>query len=239
MWSQLTRFEAHNVTPQQDWVILIPLSSLKESILRVAGFPQTNPPTPQAPTTLPVLWSLRVYRDRKSSNPEDVAPFLRFLTLPALTELIFSTDDDHISHFLDFMARSSCSLTRLSIDCSLSTANFTLLFAAIPRLFQLTIDIPADYLGDLSSILAARNGHLPSLRELIIGFPVPPNGDSPLHYPLLIDMLQSRSEGDPSAGMTRLELFKLLGSESHLAFLAPFHALEQKEMHIIFEPCVG
>ncbi|KAJ7267289.1 hypothetical protein C8J57DRAFT_363091 [Mycena rebaudengoi] len=226
------------MTPQQGWVILTCLSSLQECVLRMTGLPPANPPTPHAPTTLPALRSLKVYRDKKSSNPEDVAPLFRSLTLPALEELTFSTDDAHISHFLAFMTRSSCPLARLLADCTLSTPNFALLFAALPHVSKFTMDIPVHCLGAVSSILAAQNGHLPLLRELIVGLPPVAcrSGDSALDYHLLIDMLQSRSEGGATAGITPLKNFKLQGSDSHLAFLASFDALEQQGMHIVFEP---
>ncbi|KAJ7267322.1 hypothetical protein C8J57DRAFT_1615974 [Mycena rebaudengoi] len=240
LWSQLTRFVGRNMSIAQGWLALTRMSSLEEFFLILVGSPSTNLIAGLAPTTLPRLRCLKVFQEGELlCNPSDVTPFLRFLTLPALTELTFSTDDDHISHFLDFMARSSCHLISLVVDCSLSTANFAQLFAAIPRLFKLTADIPVRSFGDVSSILATRNGHLPALRELIIRFPVPPptgNGDSSLHYPLLIDMLQSRSEGGASAGITPLKVFELHRSESHLDFLASFDALEQKGMQITFEP---
>ncbi|KAJ7267319.1 hypothetical protein C8J57DRAFT_1469570 [Mycena rebaudengoi] len=241
LWSQLTRFVSRHMRLAQGWVVLTRTSSLEECSLVLVGPASTNP-IAVAPITLPTLRYLHVFRGEGRAlfcNPSDVALFFRFLTLPALKELTFSTDDDHISHFLDFMARSSCPLTRISVNCSLSTVNLAKLIAATPHISRLTIDIPVLRLGDMSSILTARNNHLPALRELIIRFPKPPptgNRESPLHYPLLIDMLQSRSKGSPSAGITPLELFKLVGSESHLDFLVPFNALEQKGMQIIFEP---
>jgi hypothetical protein len=122
MWSQLTRFVGRNMSLAQGWAaILTCSSSLEEYDLTIVG-PPTNPIAVQPPTTLPTLRGLHVLRgdgniNGTSCDPSDVRPFLRFLTLPALTELTFSTDDDHISDFLDFMARSSCHLARLIADC--------------------------------------------------------------------------------------------------------------------------
>ncbi|KAJ7267299.1 hypothetical protein C8J57DRAFT_1615917 [Mycena rebaudengoi] len=233
LWSQLTRFVGHHMSQAQGWAVLTCMSSLEEFELNLDGPPDI---TVQAPITLLTLNRLGVFR-RKGTlcNPDDVAPFLRSLTLPALKDLTFSTDDDHISHFVDFMARSSCPLARLNVDCSLSPANFAQFFAAIPRLFQLTVDIPVRCLGDVSSMLAARNGHLPALRVLAIHFQKPPLR-ARRHYLLLIDMVQSRSEGGAHAGITPLEVFKLQASEAHLEYLASFDALRQQGMHITFAP---
>ncbi|KAJ7286875.1 hypothetical protein C8J57DRAFT_1215176 [Mycena rebaudengoi] len=198
LWSQLTRFHGRNVSLSQGWDVLTFAVGLECCTLRFHDNPSVTDLHPhRTPSTLSRLRELWLMREtRKTLCEAEDLEVLRFLTLPALDDLHFSTDNHHLSLFVDLMARSSCPLTTVYFDSRLSKVNLVQFFTAAPHIADLSIDVGPKGLESLISILHATDGHLPNLFRLAV-YAMSDVRDLLPDYPLLITMLQSRAQGFP------------------------------------------
>ncbi|KAJ7500444.1 hypothetical protein B0H11DRAFT_782548 [Mycena galericulata] len=232
-WAQLTRFHGFGVTFAQGCEVLRLTPLLEECTLDLKPtFLDNIPPTiERSPLTLPHVHSLKLF---KAGMMFDGFGLLAFLTLPALKELHLAVDHNNVAHFLLFMSRSACVLSRLRASISMDEPHFAQCLAMLPNLAELSLKFELRSLPlRLAAILNRNNRYLPQLISLrIIGLGTEQN----IGYQPLADMLESRNVAD-SEGTARLQVFELRFHAREIgppdpAVVLRFQVLEKQGMSI-------